>query len=329
MSNTTFIDNFGRTSAERDQLRSKVEQVNAEARANWDDPKWRGEMAAAITQTIYQGFEHENLLSLMTQLENAGFEDRVFVKETRGLKAFWVARGGYIESSTLRSNVMELPRDTVGFHVEEFEDKLRTSFAETQATLVDLGIRRMDAAVNQKFFAALQAAVQPGSAQYIGGSGLSLTALNTAMREVRDLTRDFQVTIVGRSTMTDQIIDALLGGTTNGAGFLPETNEQMIARGVLGTYRGAKIVTLKNFTDDNEDPFFPANELWVVGRDASKFAFWGGLMSREWVENDNDYWHYRARRDFGGVVHHPKRVRRIVDTAIPAGANAGDSFGAA
>lgn len=326
MSNTTFIDQFGRTSAERDQLREKVEKVNEQARQNWDNPQWRGEMAAALTQTIYKGFDHENLLALMTQLENAGFEDRVFVKETRGLKAFWIARGGYIESSTLRSNVMELPRDTVGFHVEEFEDKLRTNFAETQATLVDLGIRRMDAAVNQKFFASLQAAVPSGSDQYIGGAGLDLAALNTALREVRDLTQDFQVTIVGRSTMTDQIIDELLGSTGNGSGFLQETNEQMIQRGVLGTYRGARIVTLKNFTDDNEDPFFPANELWVIGRDASKFAFWGGLLSREWVENENDYWHYRARRDFGGVVHHPKRLRRIVDTSIDASTNAGDSF---
>lgn len=320
-----MIDSYGRTEDERNELRAKVDRVNKIAFERWDDPAWRREMAAELTQTIYKGFETENLLSLMTDLENAPFDGRVFIKETRGLKAFWVARGGYIEESTLRSDVMELPRDTIGFHVSEFEDKLRTNFAETQATLVDLGIQRMDAEVNLRFFRALQAAVPNGSGQYISGNGLDLAALNVALREVRDNSREFNVTIVGRSTMTDQIIDELQGAN-HGAAFLPETNEQMIQRGVLGVYRGARIVTLKNFLDDNEVPFFPANEMWVIGRDASKFAFWGGLLSKEFTEQDNWYWHYLARRDFGGVVHRPRRLRRIVDTSISSTSGGGDSY---
>jgi hypothetical protein len=273
-------------------------------------------MAQELTETIYKGFEHENLLGLMTEVENAPFDGRVFIKQVRGLKAHWVARGGYIESSTLRADVIELPRDTVGFHVEEFEDKLVTNFAETQATLVDLGIQRLDAEVNLRFLRALQAAVPSGSDQYISGAGLSLTALNTALREVRDESRDFTVTIVGRSTMTDQIIDLLTAGPNSG--FIPETNEALLRRGVLGVYRGARIVTLKNYKDADEKPFFPANEMWVIARDASKFAFWGGLKSKEFSEQDNWYWHFLARRDFGGIVHRPRRLRRIIDTSIVA-----------
>jgi hypothetical protein len=39
-------------------------------------------------------------------------------------------------------------------------------------------------------------------------------------------------------------------------------------------------------------------------------------MSKEYTEEDAWYWHYIARRDFGGVVHRPSRARRIVDTTI-------------
>lgn len=301
---------------DRDQLRAQTARLNQLAADNWDNPQWRREMAAELTETIYKGFEHENLLGLMTEVENAPFDGRVFIKQVRGLKAHWVARGGYIESSTLRADVIELPRDTVGFHVEEFEDKLVTNFAETQATLVDLGIQRLDAEVNLRFLRALQAAVPSGSDQYISGAGLSLTALNTALREVRDESRDFTVTIVGRSTMTDQIIDLLTAGPNSG--FIPETNEALLRRGVLGVYRGARIVTLKNYKDAEEKPFFPANEMWVIARDASKFAFWGGLKSKEFSEQDNWYWHFLARRDFGGIVHRPRRLRRIIDTSIVA-----------
>lgn len=300
---------------DRKELRAKIDEVNKTAFERWDDPTWRREMAQEVTETIYLGFEHENLLGLLADVENAPFDGRVFVKEVKGLRAFWVARGGYIEASTLRADVMEIPRDTIGFHVTEFEDKLRTNFAETQATLVDLGIQRMDAEVNKRLLDLLQAAIPSTSPYYFSGAGLSLAALNTALREVRDTTRNVgEVTIIGRATMTDQIVDELTTG--NYAGFLPQTNEDLLRRGVLGTYRGSRIVTLRNFKDDEDISFFPANELYVLGRDASKFAFWGGLLSKEFNEQDNWYWHYLARRDFGGVVHRPDRVRRIVDTSI-------------
>lgn len=318
MGNSMMIDPHGRDMEQRKALREARDKLNAEAAANWDDPTWRREMAQEMTETIYEGFQHENLLSLMAEVENAPFDGRVFVKEVKGLRAFWVARGGHIEASTMRAQVMELPRDTIGFHVYEFEDKMRTNFAETNTNLVDLGIQRMDAEINKRVLALFQSAIPSSSSYYLSGSGVSLATVNTALRDVREESKSFDVSIVGRSSMTEQLMDELLGNSYNGSGFLPESNEEMVRRGVLGTYRGARIITLRNYQDDEDVSFFPANEMYVVARDASKFAFWGGLMSKEYVENDNWYWHYLARRDFGGVVHRPERARRIVDTSLSA-----------
>lgn len=312
--NTAMVDGRGRSGEERAALRAKIDRLNAEARENWDDPQWRRLMAAEITETILTGFETENLLNLMTNVENAGFDDRVLVKEMRGLRAFWVARGGYIEASTIRQDVMEMPRDTIGFHVFEFEDKLRVNFAETQQGLIDLGIQRMDAEVNLRMLKLMQAAIPNTSPYYISGAGLSLTALNAALRAVGDETMGGEIAIIGRRSMVDQIMDQL---TTGGyAGFLPQTNEDILRRGVLGTYRGANIIALRNFKDDQDRSFFPANEMYVMGRDASRFAFFGGMLSKEWTEQDNWYWHYLARRDCGAMIYRPERVRRIVDTSI-------------
>lgn len=310
-----MIDLFGRNLQERAEIKALKKKIDIEAAENFDDRKWRKSMAATMTEAVYMGFEHINLLPLMSTVENVGFDDRITIKETRGLRAHWVARGGYIEDSELWAEVFELPRDTVGFALTEFEDKIKVNFSETQSTIINLGMQRLDAAINQRFFATLQAAVPSGSPYYFTGAGFSLGGLTLGMRYVRDATLDGNITIVGRATMTDQIIDAIVGAN-NGAGFLPQTNEELLRRGVLGAYRGANIVTLKNHKDDDDISFFPANELWVIGQDASRFAYFGDLLFKESLEEDNWYWHYRTRRDFGGVVHHPERLRRLIDTSI-------------
>ena len=79
---------------------------------------------------------------------------------------------------------------------------------------------------------------------------------------------------------------------------------------------GNKIITLLDHKDDQDVSFFPANELYVIGKDASKFAWWGGPMTKEYDEDDYWYWHYIFRRDFGGIVHRPERAWRILDSAI-------------
>lgn len=315
MSNSIKL--YGKNDPEAEALRQKIALLNEEAAKNFDDPAWRRERAQEMTETIYEGFQHENLLALMAEVENLPFTGRSFVKETRGLKAFWLSRGGYIEASYLHSEVMEIPRDIIGFHVTEFEEKLETNFAETAATLVDLAIQRMDAMVNQRVLSLFQAAIPDNThPSYVSGNGVSLAQLNAALAGVRDASKTRNVTILGRPTMTEQIMDELLGADHNGSGFIPATNEDMVRRGLLGTYRGANIVSLTNYTDENDVPFFPDNEMYIMSNDASKFAFWGGMKTKEFVEEDNWYWHFLGKKEFGGVVHRPDRLRRIIDTSL-------------
>lgn len=316
MPNTTLIDPFGRSEDDRKALAVRNEEINRYALENWNNDQWRHDMAADLTETIYRGFTHENLLGLMSTVKNLGFQDRDHVKEIRGLRAYWVARGGYIEASTTNAKVVEIQRNTIGFHVYDFEDKIMTNFAETQSNLISLGIERLDAEVNAMFLRTIQAAIPSSSDFYIATASLTLAALNTAITEVQDASRSADVAFVGRAPMMQRIVDAIMGTGSNGAGFLPETNEALLKSGVIGTYRGAKLVKLINYLDDTDTPYVPANELYVIAPDASRCAFFGGLMSKEWTENDAWYWHYMTRRDFGVLIHRPDRIRRIVDSGI-------------
>lgn len=308
MSNTTkqMVDAFGRSLEDKRAQRELFEAANREARENWESPKFRAEFAAELTESILLGFDYETLVDRWIETERTDFNGRIFVREASGMKAFWMARGGYIEATEMTSEVSEVPRDMIGVHVWEFDDKFVNNFAESAQTLRDLAIQRMDAEINRRVHTVLSEAIPTSSPYFISSPGVSKAAVDLAIRNVQDSSRLGDVVIVGRPSMVDQICDF--------DGYSDETKEEIRQKGVLGNYRGASIVRLKNFKDEDNQPYLPANQMWVMARDTGKFAFFGGLKAKEFEEQDNWYWHYIARRDVGFLVHHPERARLIVDS---------------
>lgn len=295
-----------------EELEAAKARLNAEAQQKFDDPAWRKEMAQAISEEIYEGFEHENIVDLFTDVERVAINGRSTIKEVRGLKAYHTALNGYIEESTLHSEVMEIEQDFLGFHVVESQNRLALNFAETADTLVNLGQQRLDAEINNRVLSTFQAAVGVSHPSYVASTGLSLATLNSALAAVKDASLNDEVTIVGRHTMTDKIVDALTVDNTY-ALYTPQTNEDLLRRGVVGAYRQANIITLKNYLDADGNSYFPANELWVIGRNAGKTAFFGGPETKSFIEDDNWIWHYIYRMSYGVAVTRPDRLRRIVD----------------
>jgi len=310
------VDPWGRSPQLAEEYQKAKEELNLAARERWDDPTFHRQVAADLESILDYQFTFENLFSTYFNVENVGEWDKVILRERRGLKVFQSSRGGYIEESQLRSEMWELPRETMGFHVSEHIDKLRMNFAETIEDLVSLGGQRLEAEVNRRIFNLLQFAVPNTSPFYQSVAGMAKTDLDTAIRNVRDAIKPngmgpVPVTIIGRASMVDQISDFNLG-------FDPEATEEIRAKGRLGVYRGANIIQVLNYTDDAGKSFIPANELWVFGGTVGKFALYGGLQVKSWDENTVDYRHYRARKDIGGLVHHSEQARRIVDSTVTA-----------
>lgn len=312
------LDPFGRASREQIEEHERLKAaLNEEARENWANDAWHRETAAVIAARLDYGFRFENLFGGYFNVRTVGEWDTVEIRERRGLKVFYTSRGGYIEESQLRTERWQLPRDTVGFHVSEHSDKLRANYAESIEELVNLAEQRLDAEINRRMFNLLQAAVPNTSSYYVATGGLTVTQLNTAIRGVMDAIRpDGQglqpVTIIGRAAMIDKVSDLIAGGSA----FTDAAAEELRARGMVGTYRGANVVRVFNYTDDLGNSYIPANELWVFGGNVGQFAFYGGMQTKSWEENTVDYRHYRGRRDIGGLVHHPEMSRRIVDSSV-------------
>ena len=308
------VDPWGRRREHVAEHAALREKLNEEARENWDNEAWHRQVAQDVANTLDYQFTFENLFSTYFQVETVGEWDRVILRERRGLKVFYTSRGGYIDESQLKEEMWQLPRDTMGFHVSEHTDKLRANFAEQMEAMVSLGEARLEAEVNRRIFQLLQAAIPSSSPYYVATTGLTKTELDAAIREVKDAIKPngqgpVPVTVIGRASMVDQISDFNLG-------FDPEATSEIRAKGRLGVYRGANVVQVINYTDEDGFSYIPANELWVFGGTVGKFALYGGMQVKSWEENTVDYRHYRARKDVGGLVHHPEQARRIVDSSV-------------
>lgn len=312
------MDPFGRPTREAMEEYSKLKSgLNEEAAKNWTSEQWHREVAAVVASRLDYGFRFDNLFGSYFMVENVGEFDTVEVSERRGLKVFYTSRGGYIEESQLKTERWQLPRDTIGFHVSEHSDKLRANFAETIEALVGLAEERMDAEINRRMFNLLQAAITNVSPYYVASAGLTSGELNAAIRDTMDAVKPsgqgpVPITVIGRAAMVDKVSDIV--GTGNY--FTEAAGEELRARGMVGTYRGANVARVFNYTDENGASYIPANELWVFGGGVGKFAFYGGTQTKSWEENTVDYRHYRGRRDIGGLIHHPEQARRIVDSSV-------------
>lgn len=297
-----------------DESREIAKALNDEARDNWDSPEWQRQVAQDVADVLDYGFTNNSLFSSYVDVANLGEFDRMVIKERRGLKTYYTARGGYIDETTLTTEHWEVPRDQIGFHVVENTDRLRANFAETLSDVVRLGQSRLEAEVNRRLFSLLQAAVPNGASNYTQAAGVVTAAnVNAAIRAVKDAVKPngvtgVPVTIVGRASVVDSISDF--------TGFGEVAKEELRQKGVLGVYRGANVVSVNNFVDEDNVSYFPANELWVLGGTCGKFGMFGPLKVRQWEENTVDYTHYRARKDIGGLIHHPEQSWRLVDTGI-------------
>lgn len=111
-----------------------------------DERKLRRE-SLGVVKSIKRALKHN--LDLKTQgvrILSAGEE--LVVNTSTGLRVFWVARGGHIEQSSIREEIVKAPIDVVGFHILEFQDKLYSR--NTWNKIRDIGVQRMSEEISAR-----------------------------------------------------------------------------------------------------------------------------------------------------------------------------------
>lgn len=296
---------------ERAEYAAYEKALNEEARQNWTSESWHREQAELIAESLDYGFKNEAVFNQFIATQQVGFTDKITVRERRGLEVFYTHRAGEIDESQLRDDVWELPRDTLGWHVSEFEEDILANYGDTISQLIPLAKMREEVEVNRRIFNLVKEAVPTSSPFYVDATtALTAAALNTAVAEVQDVPPPSNggsisrpVTIVGRAAALNQIFDL--------PGYAPEAQEELRKTGRLGVYRGANVVKLTNWVDEDGASFVDDDELYVLGGHIGRFGFYGGARVKSWTEHKVDFRHYQSRRDLGGAIWRPEAIRRI------------------
>ena len=308
----TYGKNDAKDVAEYERIKAAL---NQEALDNWHNDQWHREQAKIISEHVDMGFASESLFPTWFDTAQVGEFDVFSISERRGLQVFWTARGGYVDETQLQDERFDIPRDSVAFHVSEFEPKMRAGYADALESIVGLAEQRLEAELNAKVFGTLQEAVPSSSPFYVNATtGITAAALNSALRGVNDTVRPNAgqippVTIIGRAAAIDALNDIV--SLNNEV-----ATEEIRRRGMIGTYRGANVVRLANYTDANDVSYIPENELWIMSANVGKFVRYGGARTASWTENTVEYRHYQLRQDLGCAVFRPQMARRIVDGTI-------------
>lgn len=290
--------------------------LNTEAETNWTSPAWHREVADMIAARLDYTINFENPVADAIDTMVVGPQDQVVEEDYSGLQAFYTARGAYIDETQMVTKRWSMGRDTIGFHVSEFEDKLRVNFATSMENMIALGSQAMASQIALNMFNTFETAVNSSAPQYINASsGLTATILNSAITAVHDAIRPHNmampnVTILGRRGAVDEILTVATG--SGSYIFDPGATEEIRATGKLGVYRGATIQVVPNYYDNTRTSLLPANELWVLAGNVGKQVYYGPAVTKTWIENTRDYVHYRTRKDVGFAIWHPEWCRRIV-----------------
>ncbi len=243
-----------------------------------------------ISEAIQEGLRHEEFLSACSDFEKTlSVDERLYVKETKGLRAFWAARGGYIEPSTLGENVMELPRATIGYHVVEHSTRIESDPRGPEddrlaAKIVPAAIKAVHKAVANRVVALLQASCPLGYP-----SSVDRLASLAPMSE----------SIAARGKTPVSV------GWLNGPCHMREMAEQVWLDSMID----------RDDLSEDEAGSLPVDEVFLYAKEDFTSGQFGPLGTKEW-DGDDWYWHVLGRIDFGAIItRSPLRYRSALVAA--------------
>jgi hypothetical protein len=266
-------------------------------------------MAYAVTEIMRPA---TNWLDTLADVKRVGIEDKAqFSVRLEGIRAYVQAKGATTKRSKVADKAMTL--DTVSVSARPVLNFLELAAGTKQMSdLINDAAYQMELAEYQYIQNVLNAAATGWAAPYYNtGSGIVAATLDPMITHWTRVSGGARPILFGDYEVTQKLAAATgFTATTNtqwADGVIKEQND----RGVIGMYKGAKVVNLVNpLIDGTDNPVFDTKKLFILpgGIDASmrplKVVFEGDVISQDDSNIDDKTYEVRLDQIFGaGIVY--------------------------
>lgn len=308
--------------AKKRELQSLINAIDFRDESNPEMIKRRKALAAKIQEVVSDELAAEDLTSFLVDIRrDVAYNEQVFIKTRHTARVALIKPGEYSPRIQIVEDLVQVATDLITCHPSMFLYKLQTGAFGTVQEMVQAVKDEMLGKKSSLLWTALNGAISSSDTNYgtfasSDTPGTKKIALDTAIDYVADNASEVKA-VVGRRSALSFIAD--LDGYNSTAGQLVtqldnEGRREIRMTGILGTYRGAPIIALKNFVDYNSNSWIDASNIHVVGSGTVAMAQDLPLQQHDSIDIDHMVWHMRFDESYGFLLRETSRNYRLAIT---------------
>lgn len=268
----------------------------------------RNELAEIVRVNIDEAYNKFDIGQYIFDKKHFNYGDNpVFRTHKKGIIAYWTAMNSYVPMSQNYDTEITMNFETLGVHPYCNKLDLQIGKVGSYGDLIKDSKEAVQNKLREKAFKIL-AQTYNGTVNadnYFATNTLDKVTLDKAINKVRKETGANPI-IIGDYDLMAQI--------EGFAGF-DQTDEKYIElrdNGVLGMYRGCKLIYLANIIDPvTNKSLVPTDKLFVVGGKIGYEADYGKSDIMQEIKIEDKSWHCTYDRNVGYVVVRPERLALI------------------
>jgi len=292
------------TLAEKQKLDSAFKKVN------FNDPMQSHALAEIVSRLLYEDVRHQDILSLMCDIEYFELGQQMQFAVTKGVKAFVHEPGSYAPRSVVVKKTLDL-------YAEQTSVNLQLNLLELKSgrygSLPDLKRQMAREILGARYAAiwnAFKAAVPSGTVgnyhtiAAASGADDKMALLNRAITNMNDRGA-IPKAIVGRYKAVSWISDI------SSTYYSDEWRGIRDRVGFLGAYRGIPIVYLTQYEDGYGQLRIDGDNLFIVAEGCGKFGIQLDNFVTDAVNADTLDWNLHFTEIWGAGVTYAERLQRL------------------
>lgn len=283
---------------------SKLYEIASKAQAAlFKTEEGRVELSELVSQYLDDTFNKHDITPLILQMKHFKYGERpLFKTHKKGIVAYKTARNSLVPMSQNYETEFTMEFENLGVHISAPKMDLKTGRLSTFANLIkdsQEAIERIRIADVWKLVTQTYNATS-NKDNYFKTNTVNDKALDSAINRVRKKVGGRPVIMADYDLMTEvEKFDKFKG--------LEEVYKEIKSFGLLGTYRGCKMVYLPEILNPvTEESIVPTDKIMVIGQKIGYAATLGEPVTDQKNNFDDQTWEYRYDKEVGNVVTKPE-----------------------